>query len=477
MTESSDRYTPRSYDSICDFREWAGLRVDTTVFDRLAKRMRLAQEAEGGRDIQWAQDRILRASAFETGAVEDLYAEGATYSVAMEVEGWENDLANSGDGAEQHFEDQLAAYVVVRDIATKVNARPLLEVDVRELHRIATRSQHTYPVQTPNGVQQQTFVSGSYKTNPNRVINRAGTVVHYAPVEDVAPEMGRLIATMRTEAFTEAHPVIQSAYAHWAMAHIHPFSDGNGRMARVIGSIPLLKHYGIPLVVFAGRKRLYLQALESADSHEHQEMVDYVASRTSETYSWLAELLEGAHAGDAADASLDDIAHLLDTQAGRLETSKEAAERLKKTMVGALKREGAERFNGTKIESKVLAIDSYVTPKHLQRGTTVTGGYQAIDGEVRMMLSVDEVAQHHTSTSIQFGYTDVPGQPPLVVWHDLGSDDLYFSLEDCSPDLSVGADLRLRNLASTVTAHVTKSFKNNLAGIFKQHGRLPSHDA
>lgn len=166
-TQSANRdgNPPTAYDSICDFSEWAGLHVDTAVFDRLADRMEVAQGAEGGAGIQWAQDRILRASAFETGAVEDLYAEGATFSVAMEVGGWENDLANSGDGAEKHFQDQLAAYVAVRDLATKDSGRPFLEVDIRELHRIATRSQGSYPVHTPSGVQQQAFLSGSYKTN------------------------------------------------------------------------------------------------------------------------------------------------------------------------------------------------------------------------------------------------------------------------------------------------------------------------
>jgi Fic family protein len=464
---------PTAYDSICDFSEWASLHVDTAVFDRLVDRMKAAQASEGGKSVQWAQDRILRASAFETGAVEDLYAEGATYSVAMEVDGWENDLASSGDGAEQHFHDQLAAYVAVRDLATKVSDRPFLEVDIRELHRIATRSQDSYPVHTPNGVQQQAFLSGSYKTKPNQVINRAGRIVHYAPIEDVAPEMGRLVATMQSEAYSSAHPIIQSAYIHWAIAHIHPFADGNGRMARVIGSIPLLQEYGIPLVVFAGRKRLYLQALESADRHQHQEMVDYVGSRASETYSWLAELIEGTKADDAADESLDVIANLLEIQAGRLETSREAAARLKKTMASALAREASERFDGTRIRYKVLDVDEYVTPKAMQRGE-LDPGYENVSGEVRMILSVDEVAQHHTATTIQFGYTDAPGNPPVNVQHDLSSDDLYFSLEDCSPDLSVGADLRLRNLAATVTAHLTQKLKSNLEGIFKQHGRLPS---
>ena len=95
-------------------------------------------------------------------------------------------------------------------------------------------------------------------------------------------------------------------------------------------------------------------------------------------------------------------------------------------------------------------------------------------GQVTIRLNVEDIAQHLTSSTVQFGYTDEAPFPPVVVAHDMKSDNLFFSLEDCSPDLSVGADLRLRNLASTLISDLTKTFQNDLEGIFKQHGRLPS---
>lgn len=465
------RDTP--YEPICGFESWAAVEIDTELFEHLKDRVAKTGEAGGSSDIRWAQDRILRASAFETGAVEDLYAEGATYSVAMEVDGWQGELANSGDGAELHFEDQLAAYVLIREWSDRHNGRPILEVDVRELHRIATRSQKTYPVQTPNGLQHQEFHSGVYKDHANRVINRAGRVIHYAPVEDVPPEMEHLISTIRSDAFRDAHPVVQSAYIHWAIAHIHPFADGNGRMARVMGSLPLLQNYGIPLVVFAGRKRGYLQALEAADHHDHQEMVNYVSARASETMSWLAELLEGATAQEAAEQSLADIAHLLSVQAGKLETRKEAAERLRAGLADAIEKECVSRFRGTPVIFNVETLGVYVSANSFFY-SDLSQTYKQIDGTIQISLSVQEVAHHETSSSLQVGYTDDPRKHPVVAVPDVGSDPLYFSLEDCSPDLSVGTELRLRSLASTLISHVTKQFEADLVGIFKQHGWLPT---
>ncbi|MCQ9162961.1 Fic family protein [Arthrobacter sp. STN4] len=464
-----------SYESICNFDDWATLNVDAVKFEVLLKRLRAAGDPGGGKGLRWAQDRILRATAFETGAVEDLYDEGATQSVAMESDGWEQELADSGDGAGQHFEDQLAAYLAVRDLASADLGRPLAETDIRELHRVATRSQRTHPVQTVVGVQQQPYEPGAYKTKPNHVRNRAGTIFHYAPVEDVAPEMKRLVDTMRTESFRASHPVIQCAYVHWAVAHVHPFADGNGRMARVVGSIPLLAEFGIPLVVFAGRKRLYLQALEAADRHAHQEMVDYVAARALETYSWLAELMEGAKAADSNENILGDIERLLRSGDEPLETSMEAAERLKEAMFQAIENECTRRFDGTKVRFNVAYVESYSVSKASERAI-LDYAYTNIYGDVEVILSADEVDKHETRTSVQCGYTDLSGHPPLAIQHDAGA-DVYFNLEDCSPDLSVGADLRLRNLAATVVADVTQKFSKDLANIFKSHGRLPSDGA
>lgn len=477
MTESplNSSDLPVSYDPICDFAEWATLTVDTGEYERLQARLGTAQAASSTKDIQWAQDRILRATAFETGAVEDLYAEGATYSVAMEVDGWENDLAESGDGAGQHFEDQLAAYVAVRDLATQISERPFLETDIRELHRIATRSQETYPVQTPFGVQQQPFAAGAYKTKPNQVVSRAGRIFQYAPVDDVSPEMERLVSTMRSEAYTAAHPVIQCAYVHWTIAHIHPFADGNGRMARVVGSIPLLTQFGIPLVVFAGRKRVYLQALESADRHAHQEMVDYISARAVETYSWLAELFEGAIAEDEVGGILKRIGHLLDSEADTLETSEEAADRVETAMHEAVEYECTKKFDSSTFICEV-SHETNAMAKDRFHQSGFYHVYQPLNSEVRISLRAKEVAEHSTITSVQLGYTDVLGHPPLVVVHDMGGEEVYFSLEDCSPDLSVGADLRIRNLAGIVVTHAAKKFGSDLAGIYKQHGRHPSDD-
>ena len=43
------------------------------------------------------------------------------------------------------------------------------------------------------------------------------------------------------------HPAVQAAYAHYALTAIHPFADGNGRLARTVASVFLMRSAGVPL--------------------------------------------------------------------------------------------------------------------------------------------------------------------------------------------------------------------------------------
>lgn len=52
-----------------------------------------------------------------------------------------------------------------------------------------------------------------------------------------------------------------SAFAHWKLVHIHPFSDGNGRTARIVGNM-ILQRYGLrPISIFMKDKTRYRQSL------------------------------------------------------------------------------------------------------------------------------------------------------------------------------------------------------------------------
>jgi Fic family protein len=74
------------------------------------------------------------------------------------------------------------------------------------------------------------------------------------------------------EAFTawlagaELHPALLAAEAHYRFAKIHPFVDGNGRTARLLMNLVLLRH-GYPLTVIPAEQRAdYIKVLDTADT-------------------------------------------------------------------------------------------------------------------------------------------------------------------------------------------------------------------
>ncbi|MDX2972597.1 Fic family protein [Kribbella solani] len=290
--EGTDRQG-RPYSPIRDFPDFSRLRVDSGAFDAALAELELLQANLNPTVVYTSREIIVRSAAVETGAVEQLYeiTPGMTMSVALDEEGWQAGVERTDANALAHVEAQLAAYQSIRgDSGTRL----ITEAWIRNLHEDLTQGQQSYTVLTPIGFQERPLPRGQYKDTSNEVITRKGERHLYCPVTDTAPEMGRLVEWMHSEEFAESHPVMQATYAHWGLTHIHPFADGNGRVARALASLILLRTVGVPLLITADRKYPYFQALEAFDVGELQAGLDYFQNRCLDALTWFAELLRAA---------------------------------------------------------------------------------------------------------------------------------------------------------------------------------------
>ena len=283
------------------FDKWASqTSVDSVRWDRynasLRNRSELAPET-----LSRAREIAKRAAALDTGAIEGLYEvdRGFTYTVAFETAAWEVELSKKGENVRLLFEAQLHAYDYVLDLATK--AEPISEAAIRVLHEEVCRAQSTYRVMTAIGPQERTLTKGRYKALPNHVRTRDGKDHSYAPVDVTPAEMARLVAEMRSDSFLAAHPVLQAAYAHYGLVVIHPFADGNGRVARALASAFTYRAISMPIVILSEHKEAYLDALESADKGEYQVFVDFMAARSFDTITMVAEATKGELSSQNAD--------------------------------------------------------------------------------------------------------------------------------------------------------------------------------
>jgi len=85
--------------------------------------------------------------------------------------------------------------------------------------------------------------------------------------------------------------VLESSWTHWAIARIHPFYDGNGRIARLWQDIVLLKGQLTCAVVRPEDRRNYLDSLAAADEGDFDPLVQLVAQRVAATFDKYLEQL------------------------------------------------------------------------------------------------------------------------------------------------------------------------------------------
>lgn len=284
-----------AYKPFPTFAEWASrTSVDTVRWDRYNASIR-GKSGVSSEVLNRAYEIVKRAAALDTGAIEGLYEvdRGFTFTVAFETAAWEVELAKKGENVRPLFEAQLHAYDYVLDLATK--AEPISEAAIRVLHEEVCRAQATYRVITAIGPQEQTLTKGRYKVLPNHVRTRDGVDHSYAPVDVTPAEMARLVGELRSDAFIAAHPVLQAAYVHYALVVIHPFADGNGRVARALASAFTYRAISMPIVILSEHKEAYLDALEGADSGEYQLFVDFMLNRSLDTVTLVNESLISAH--------------------------------------------------------------------------------------------------------------------------------------------------------------------------------------
>ena len=147
--------------------------------------------------------------------------------------------------------------------------------------------------------------AGRYRTD--RVMIDGAT--HQPPDHVVVPSLvDRMMATLAEPGGESG--LLRAVWAHWAIARIHPFRDGNGRMARLWQDLVLFRENLTCAIIRPEDRNDYLNALASADEGEFNPLVQLIAQRVVTTFDpYLTELtkhpeLEEWAAELAKDASL-----------------------------------------------------------------------------------------------------------------------------------------------------------------------------
>lgn len=171
----------------------------------------------------------------------------------------------SGDHTKREYDEMGAhdtAVSVIRNWAKE--DREITESDIRDLNRIILVKPYWKDALTYDGQPtRREVLVGEYKQQPNSVKLANGEMFHYSSPEDVPAQMQELFKWYRE---SDQHPIEQAADFHYQFIRIHPFDDGNGRIARLLVNYTLMKHGYQPLIIKSKEKNQYLAALQKADT-------------------------------------------------------------------------------------------------------------------------------------------------------------------------------------------------------------------
>ncbi len=225
--------------------------------------------------------RLAREWSIETGQIEGVYDLDRGITQTLIEHGIRSDLIPTEPN--QKPPELIAAiiqdhYDVLKGLFQFVRGeRDLTEGYIHELHAALLRHQETTLVMDQFGkLFEARLTKGQYKERANNPKRPDGAIHQYCPPEQVDSEMERLLE-MHAEHERIGIPIeIEAAWLHHRFAQIHPYQDGNGRVARTLASLVFIKSGWFPVVVTRDDRPRYIDALEVADEGDLHSLISFL---------------------------------------------------------------------------------------------------------------------------------------------------------------------------------------------------------
>lgn len=469
VIEETIRRLDAEYAPFPSFSDWTGTGVlAMDLFDHHARLLAQERSKTDEKRFGRALEVIVRAAAFDTGALEGLYQtdRGFTFTVvAHQSLSWERSVTARSDVALPLFKAQLETYELLLDAATA--ASPITEVWIRWVHESLCKAHPYYDVRVGDRVEPRPLRLGEYKRESNHVFQADGTPHSYAPVADTPGEVARLVAELNSQEFEAAHPIHQAAYAHYCLVAIHPFADGNGRVARAIASVFLYRALSLPFVVLIDHRKAYLDALEAVDRGEHGVFDSFVLHRVLDGIEFVLDILNTEPLPPASEMVTDlrklltvaaDLTHqAMDDLAWQL------GQQLTAVLQSHLAALGLPRGVSYSVDN---TADMRPPEQGEYRGTIAYANHhtRAIVGSAAPALANQEVRVY------PFVAVDRSNPFPFVLRSADERHTLRFRLDEIHPAITPTAQVRLQRFAEHIAAKMLADVIEQARGALRNSG-------
>jgi Fic family protein len=160
------------------------------------------------------------------------------------------------------------ALVQIQDLIR--SQEPLRQIDIRNLHNLILEGDRA---------------AGRFRSVPVQISG----ATHTPPASET--EITRQMITLGdwSDKNRDQPAPIRAAVLHTWLVHIHPFLDGNGRTARAVANLELIKGGFPPVIIRKTDRERYYQALADSDQGNLLPFLDFFIEKVTDSLSYLEQ--------------------------------------------------------------------------------------------------------------------------------------------------------------------------------------------
>jgi Fic family protein len=244
--------------------------INERLFERIEKKKTVldAKRPLSKDALRKLHEDILLLHTYHSNAIE-----GNTLTLQETKIIIEEGMTVGGKSLREHLEATGNARAFDRIFELSKKREQMTHIHALELHDIVTKGWLNNP--------------GQYRTHNVRIAGAKKTPPRPSKIPELMVQLFKSLSGMKL------HPVITAAYLHHGFVKIHPFSDGNGRVARLLSNLFLLK-VGYPPIVLKKEDRVkYYDHLRNADGGNLSPFVNFIAKALDESLTLYLAIFGG----------------------------------------------------------------------------------------------------------------------------------------------------------------------------------------
>lgn len=121
---------------------------------------------------------------------------------------------------------------------------------------------------------------GTYRTTAVKTNTSSSQKFTFSKPENISDDIENLVRWYNSKKDNhQYHPLFLAAEFHYRLVITHPYNDGNGRLARIISSMILLRNKLPPPTFLSDERKLYINRLKNADTGDLEGWLQLVGEK------------------------------------------------------------------------------------------------------------------------------------------------------------------------------------------------------